>query len=246
MLETIIVVILVIVFWNPIFMNTIGPFIIWKTQKIPTDINFVPVDESKFISERNEIFRSYDKSLSESGFSNIGSSLMMDSHSTGHFRLYWNNENTIAAMVVNMVSKVEDITYLEVTQKYEDGVVIDVNNSPVPESYPKMDFKLVFRYPKLHSADEMVKILQNIKSQTKPGSTPVSISGGFKEVSEFIRKESDELLRLGMVKNEIDETGKRSLTLKGAFAMTFRSVPPGRRIRAYLSEKNARKFSESV
>ena len=59
-------------------------------------------------------------------------------------------------------------------------------------------------------------------------------------------RESDALLGMGIVKDEIDENGKRSLTLPGAFAMTFRSVSPGKNIWGYIKEKKAEKFVGNV
>ena len=221
---------------------------VWKTTKIMTDIDFISVDESDFLAARTLAFRSYDKDLTDIGFSVSGSSVVIDDQLKTHFRLYWSDELKMAAMVVHMVNQAaQEMTYLEIIQQYED-ICINVSNSTVPEAYPKMYFKLAFRYPKIQSAEEMIKILRNITSQKKPHSKPIDLNAknGFSEISKFFRKESDELLRLGLVKHKIDENGRRSLTLKGAFLMTFRIASPCKNLFEYISNKEAKKYYKNV
>jgi hypothetical protein len=52
-------------------------------------------------------------------------------------------------------------------------------------------------------------------------------------------RESDELAKRGYCYNEIDSDGKRSLTWKGAYLITWRSVFPGNRIRDYFDRMYA-------
>lgn len=248
MIEFLIVAVLVFVFWNPVVMNTIGPFIIWKTQKIPTDVKFCSIDESDFIASRNEIFLAYDLDLLQLKFKPIDSSLLEDSHTKSHFRLYWHPDIKVVAMVVTMESKAENITFLEFTQQYTDQTVLDVNNSIQPEAYPKIDFKNGFRFPKIKSAETLLKYHALLRSKVEPGADPVDfdVASGFAEVEDQIKRESDALLKMGIVTKEIDENGKRSLTLSGAFAMTFRSVPPGKNIWGYINENRAEKLIGEV
>ena len=65
------------------------------------------------------------------------------------------------------------------------------------------------------------------------------VSNSFQEVEFFLKKESDALLESGLVKKEIDTEGKRSLTLQGAIALTYRSIPPGKNIWGFITEKRA-------
>jgi hypothetical protein len=48
MSDTLLYAVLVFVLWKPLAMNTIGPLIVWKMVKIPTDIRFPQVDEAAF------------------------------------------------------------------------------------------------------------------------------------------------------------------------------------------------------
>lgn len=242
MLETILVIAFVVVFGIPIFANTIGPFIVWKTQKLPAVVEFQTIDNEEFMLERNAKFQEYDKSFEELRFSCVGSSILQDKHTDSHFRLYWHNDLKVAAMVATMKSKAEEMTYIEIVQQYFDGSALGVSNSPNPEAYPELDFKLSYRFPKVVDARALLHTHQKLKTAYKPQSVvkDYDVSRGFFGVEEFLRKESDALLSKGVVNETIDSEGKRSLTLFGAFCLTFRSVPPGKNIWAFITERRAR------
>ena len=242
MLETILIIAFVVVFGIPVFTNTIGLFIVWKTQKLPAVVEFQTIDNEKFMLERNAKFQEYDKSFEDLDFNRVGSSILQDKHTDSHFRLYWRSDLKVAAMVATMKSKAEEITYIEIVQQYFDGNVLGVSNSPNPEAYPELDFKLSYRFPKIVDARALLHVHQKLKAAYKSQSVvkDYDVSRGFAGVEEFLRKESDALLSKGIVNEAIDSEGKRSLTLFGAFCLTFRSVPPGKNIWAYITERRAR------
>ena len=47
MLETILIVILLFIVGIPIFINVIGPFIVWKTQKVPAIVKFQALEDDE-------------------------------------------------------------------------------------------------------------------------------------------------------------------------------------------------------
>jgi hypothetical protein len=244
MIEFIIIAAVILVLFSPVVMNTIGPFIVWKTQKIPVIVRFPAMESSDFIKSRNEEFLNYDLDLKKMKFDVLGSSLLEDLHTKSYFRLYWNPSIKLAAMAVTMTSKSKEITFLEFTQRYKDETVLNVNNSVQPEAYPKIAFKQMLRFPKIRSAELLLEYHSILKSKIKAKNDPVEfdLANGFFEVEKHIKREADALLEMGLVKNEIDENGKRSLTLKGAFIMTFRSVSPGKEIFGFLSKRQAMKL----
>lgn len=248
MIENILIIIACIVFGIPIFINTVGPFIVWRTQRLPTKVTFLPIDNDDFLKERNSAFLEYDKSLQEIGFEVVGSSLLQERHVDSYFRLYWSLEKQVTAMTVTIKSKAEEITYIEFSQKYSDGSVLDVSNSPRPETYPTLEFKHSYRYPEKLDTGDLLAAHTRLKGNIKNGvsATNYDLSRGFGEVEDFFKKESDALLHKGIVKPDIDEEGKRLLTLFGAFSLTYRAVPPGRYIWGYLTEQRAKKALTSV
>ena len=244
MLELLLVLVLLVIFWNPLVMNTLGPIIIWRTQKIPAEVRFRPVDETGFLLARNEEFKRYDRELTALNFDVQGSSILEDSQTKSYFRLYWDKENFLAATVVSMESKLEEVTYVEFSQIYEDGSVLDVNNSKKMEVYPEIEFKKVFNFFDIRSVSELLKCFNKVKGKLRSDTCPVSIntSRHFSDIERFIRKESDALTSMGFLKEPIDAEGWRSLTLAGALSMTWRSVPPGSKIVGYFKKKRQEKL----
>lgn len=229
-------------------MNTIGPFIIWRVQKLPADIKFFAQNDYEFIEQRTDEFKNYDSSILALGFSPVGSSTLKDSHSDSYFRLYWNRELQVAAMVVTIKSNVEEMTYFEFNQSFNDESCLSVSNSSTPECYPKLKYKKAYRFPQILEVDELLAIHTKFSEVERKLLIPrdYDVENGFKEIEIGFRKESDALLDKGIVKPEIDSKGKRSLTLFGAFQLTYRAVPPGKKITAFFTELRAKNALRNV
>lgn len=248
MLENIIIIIAGFVVGIPILMNTIGPIIIWKTQKLPAIVQFDPVNNEIFIKERNSEFIKYDESIKQLGFEVLGSSVLRDNQTDTFFRLYWNPEIRVAVTVVTIKNNAHDLTYIEFTQKFNDGSMLDVSNSPRPEGYPKIDFKHAFRFPEITEPSHLLKAHLKLQKNIFKDMAPVAfeVERGFGEVEDFIRRESEALLEKGIVKRDIDPEGNRSLTLYGALLLTCTSVPPGVNIWGFITERQAKKALGNV
>lgn len=233
---------------NTLVMNTIGPFIVWKTQKLPANIVFEVIDGEVFIREASEEYIRLAESLEALDFSCIGSSVLSDTDSDTFFRLYWNPELRIAATCVSGINVLGETVYIEYSQKYSDGSMLDVSNNPVTEAFPKLNIKTSYRYPLVFDARELLEIFIKLRDGYKSSSVPIDfdIDGGFKEVESFMRRESDELIDKGIVKPEIDSEGKRALTFYGAIYLTYRAVSPGKNIFGYFAENEAKRALRRV
>lgn len=232
----------------PLLIYLFGPIIIWKSQKIPTRVKFQPLDEDTFMNQRNEKFREYAQSLEQLGFISVGSSILQDRHTDSHFTLFWQQKTRLAALVTTIKSKVDELTYLEISQKYTDGSILDVSNSAIQEAYPQLDIKRAYRFPKMGRADELLHAHAKIRVQVCSDlhALDYDISQGFQAIELFLKKESDALLEIGLVKKDIDSEGKRALTLWGAFVITYRAIPPGKNILGFVTEKRAEKVLQKL
>ncbi len=47
MLETMLIVILLLIVGVPIFINIIGPFIVWRTQKVPAIVKYQALEDDE-------------------------------------------------------------------------------------------------------------------------------------------------------------------------------------------------------
>ncbi len=241
-------IIIGVIFVPLILMNVIGPFVIKKVQKLPARISFNKHDEEEFLLNRDEEFHSLNGQIRNLGFEYIGSSFMEDSHIQTNFSLYSNENELTCAMVVSIVSKVKSITYVEYSQAYSDGSMLDVSNSDQVSPYPKMDLKLAVRYPEITDPEQLYIVFNKLKKSLNNSSSPIPYDKetGFKMVEEFMAKESNVLVSKGYCKDEIDENGQRSLTFKGACVLTWKSVIPGKSILNKLNLAYARKILKNA
>ncbi|OWL89781.1 hypothetical protein [Halopseudomonas aestusnigri] len=229
---------------GPFFMNIVGPFIVWRTQRIPTIVQFELVSDDDFFERCTEGVPYFDEQMIDAGFVVVGNSSLHDSHTDTWFRVYWHAQLKLAGTVVGIsATNQPDLTYCEFSQKFSDGRWLNVSNSNRPEAYPALPIKQSCQFPEVQVVEQLLSLHAQLRQRLKGGLQPVDYQAeqGFAEITAFLREESDALLDKGLVKPEIDADGKRSLTLYGAFVMTWRSVWPGRAIVAALKRRGAKR-----
>jgi hypothetical protein len=227
---------LALFFGAEIFKNTVGPFIIWRVQKPPAEIRFESLEESDFTPETVAALTAWDEPLQALGFRPVGLSKMLGNRVNTCFRLFWNPTLRKSATVI-----CGRVSYLEFSQLYTDGSVLTVSNSPVQGAFPALDFKLYYRYPQMREAAPLAEIHEKLRAKFKPDAEALEIgeAGPLAKLERYIRRESDALVERGLVHEEIDAEGRRALTLRGAFAMTYRSIGPGKQIWARLTARRS-------
>ena len=173
---------------------------------------------------------------------------MHDTHTNTYLRLYWHDVLKLASTVVDMVGANQStLSYCELSQKYTDGRWLNVSNSNRSEAYPELPIKQSFHFPDARGVEALLALHRQLRSKVKREVQPVNYLGdqGFDEITLFLREESDALLAKGLLKPDIDANGKRSLTLYGAFVMTWRSVWPGRVIATLVKQRVAKRWLHS-
>lgn len=225
-------------------LNLLGPIFIKKVQRLPARIRFTGHDENEFLLSRDDEFIKLDSEIKSLGFDYIGSSFMKDTNTETNLSLYTNETDLTCAVLVSIVSRVKTITYVEFSQLYEDGSMLDIFNASQVSPFPNMDLKIALRYPDIKSPQELYSVFLRIRNYLKNTARPMAYgkSKGFKHVEDFMARESDELVKRGYCFNEIDTEGKRPLTWKGAYLLTWRSVFPGSRIRDLIDRSYASKM----
>ena len=204
---------------GPLFMNIIGPFIVWRTQKIPTIVQFELVSDDEFFERCTEGVPYFDEQMIDAGFVVVGNSSLHDSHTDTWFRVYWHAQLKLAGTVVGIsATNQQDLTYCEFSQKFSDGRWLNVSNSSRPEAYPALPIKQSFQFPDVLVVEQLMSLHAQLRQRLKGDLQPIDYQAeqGFAEITAFLREESDALLDKGLVKPEIDADGKRSLTLYGA------------------------------
>lgn len=243
---TVFAVALAVLVLGPVLLSyTLGPFLIWRQQKLQTVFAFEPLAWDSFLAERNAVFQGHAAALEELGFTRVGASTLRDSHSTSWFGLYWSAEYRLAAMIVSIDNPVQALTYLEFSQKYSDGSILNVSNSHMLGAYPDTARKITLLCPALQQAEALLAAQQQIRQSLVSGSyLPVDypVESGFAEVERLLQQESDSLVQRGLAHEAIDADGKRALTFWGALVMTYRQLPPWRQLLLWHNQQRARRL----
>lgn len=225
-------------------MYVVAPIIIYRSQKVPGRVKFLKLDENEFLNARSEIFSNLDSQIKALDFEYVGSSKLEDTHNTAYFSLYSNKKSCTTGMLVTMDNNVNSFTYAEFSQLYSDGTMLDVSNASVAPVYPRMPLKIAARFPDINELEDLYGALLKLKSSLNntSASVPYGSAYGFDKVEEFMGRESDELVKMGYCREDIDDDGKRSLTLKGAFIFTWKNVFPIKQIYDALDQSYSRKM----
>ena len=111
----------------------VGPVLVWWNQRFPERYRFNLLDSEKFLSERKPVFTRLHEEIQAENFEYIGSSELMMSNVSVYFSIYNNFDKKIACTLVTAHSIPEDTTYIEFTQMYEKGSVLNgfVNLNPI-------------------------------------------------------------------------------------------------------------------
>lgn len=215
-----------------LLMNLLGPLVIRRTQTLPGRVHFEPIEPETFFADRDAGFRRHDEAVRALGFSFLGASHMTDDKTDTWFALYAHPGDHACAMVVSLVNPLKRATYVEFTQVYDDGSVLNVNDGPVPSPYPRWDRKLVARFRDVHEAGELHARFLCIRAGIANSACPVPLepARAFEAVERHLADESDHLVAQGYCLPAIGPGGRRALTLKGACLLTWRSIFPGKRL----------------
>lgn len=231
-----------------IALNLLGPLLIWRTQKLPARIRFKPHDEAGFLADRDDDFRRLDGDIRALGFGYLGSSYMRDTHTEANFSLYTHPGDQSCAMVVSMVSKVKSFTYVEFTQIYADGSLLSASNIGMASTYPRMAVKIAVRFAEVADPRELYARFRSLRAglRNSARAVPYSADEGFRMIEDHLDHESDVLVEMGYCHPQVDAEGRRALTLKGAYLLSWRSIFPGKGLTGWLDrQRSARLLAQA-
>ncbi|MDC0660922.1 hypothetical protein [Marinobacter sp. SS21] len=205
----------------------IGPILVYMSQKMPEAFRFKLLDQDDFLSERTETFKSLHETIINQGFEYIGSSEINQSHSNMYFSIYNNYELEIACTLSTAHSAAQESTQIEFTQMYSDGTVVNINNNPIINVYPKSFQKLCFRFPDVNDFGQLLDIAMKLISAHKTEAKKVTFDRGheFPTIEDHLTDELKLLISKGWVSSKVNNEF-RKLTIKGAILMTWQLCWP--------------------
>jgi hypothetical protein len=161
---------------------------------------------------------------------------------TSYFGLFTNDADKTSGMAAFIRhASGRTVQYCEFSNKYSDGHVINVNNSPMMGGY-KNPNKSTYRYPKVDSIKKLYEINNWVNSQDMKAAYRLGLVKG-RELAMVCDHLNDEIrLQADYGYYFSDESHSRyRLTWKGAIIMTEKQVIPIKNILTFLDLRSARK-----
>ena len=217
-----------------IIMYGLMPLLILAQNKLPAHYKLEPLDEKTFFSESATDFQSLFDEIKSNGFRYVASSILTQQETQTRFSLFVHNEKKLSILLTQISNpNVSTVLSFEVGQLYDDDTMLDVVNAPIAGAYPKSSYKVTFRFPEITTVKELVQAAERIAKGYLSTKTAVTLEPGqeFKKISELLNKEQNELIEKGYVQPDI-QNDQRSLTLKGAYFMTWKMLWPVKQILA--------------
>ena len=216
-------------------INGLAPLLVLKQVKLTARVHFEVLDEEAFFADRDARFHALDMEIKSLDFEYVGASLFRDLTTTSHFCLYANHTTRTVATLIVMTTESKTLTYAEFSQRCGDEVIVGVCNADQVSIYPRLPIKVMLRDPKIDRMEELYAMLLRLRDALGryPMALPLDRDRYFQVVEEFVERESDELVKLGYCQAAIDEAGRRSLTVKGAYLLSWKLLFPGNVIKGW-------------
>ncbi|MEK6742855.1 MAG: hypothetical protein AABZ15_04570 [Nitrospirota bacterium] len=160
---------------------------------------------------------------------------------SSYFALFMDKQNKTSSMAAVLRPKSgRTVRYYEFTNKYSNGRVINVNNSPMMGSYIHPD-RSSYRYPDTDSIKHLYEINNWVTSRDKRAINPMGYVRGreLEMLCDAFNNETRLQEKLGYLYLTENKT-RFMLTWKGAFIMTEKNVFPIRNILAFLDLRSAK------
>lgn len=169
------------------------------------------------------------------GFQFVGNGLLADftPNVTTYFSLFRHVESGLAGTATWMESPQKNISYLEISQLFDDGTSLNVNNSPVSLTWRLPD-KFFYRFPWQTDLKRLFQLHQFIRQgelKQKVGKR-VEMGKEFDVVAQFTYEEGQKMQKLGAYQIGSDST-RLVLTWSGAVNAVWANTFPGKQIFAF-------------
>ena len=231
MLENVLYFIIIFLFIQFIF----APLLIWKQQKLPTKYHLLPLSREELERRSDSIYQALGLQITDLGYHYIDSAYFQLQQTETLFSIY---RHPVHTSMVSLVSITNPNTprnlYIAVSQLFDDDTLLEVINSSIAGVYPKSPRKAAFRYPEIKDISELVTITETIMRQYLHSKNPIPLPEGteLSLIERFLNEEQEELIERGYIQSNTTDEGK-SLTLKGAYLMTWKLLWPLKQLLSY-------------
>jgi hypothetical protein len=221
--------------------HLLGPYLVWKNERVPVKYQFLPVEVSAFLNQQAPDVRDTVARLEGLGFVPCASSTLTRSNLQASFLILRHKTESCSAMHVVFSHARGSIHYTEFNQRFSDGSMLDVMSCQSPSVYPDHPKKMLYRFPGM-PVTELYDAFNRIKGRLSRRKTPLPREPGqeLADLARWMDLEVVDLIERGYYHRTVHD-GHHRLTLKGACLFTWRMVWPWKPLLTYLELSRARR-----
>jgi hypothetical protein len=239
------------------FMVYVGalPLLIWKTFKQESEPTLQLIDPATcpLPPDVQQNFDRAEVELIPAGFEVTGTLFLPSSvpNVKPIVRLYVNRPQKDMAMVASIFTESQSAPqhhkYVEFCTRFADGLEINTGNTEVVGSFPPRPQVSTTHYPWIKSAAELYRVHQAVLRLKAPGAAKALTfereyhGDGAAYLAAGIKRELAEAANAGYVYLD-SATGQYRATLKGAYLMTWKQLPPFKQVVETLRRKRAERL----
>jgi hypothetical protein len=232
--------------WAVLFVlalqHLLGPYLVWKNERVPATHEFPPQDVNAFLSQQMPAVREAVAELGTLGFVPAAVSVLDKTNAKSSFLVFQHNTEPTSAMLVIASWAKGSFFYTEFTQRFADDTVLDVMNSPMPSLFPANKAKHVYRFPGMQ-IPELYEAIKKLRRRHLSHKTPVRSLGIGSELTDLARwmdLEVASLIERGYYRLA-GNSNQNCLTLKGACLFTWKMAWPWKPLRNVIEVARARR-----
>ncbi len=221
----------------------ITPLLLKRRTRFPLVRALRTLDTQPIVAELDAQDLIALQALAELGFEPVAATSMDENAMQASLLLFQSLADTAALNVSTLKHDSGlQVQYVEFVQEFEDGMVLDVNNSDISSVFPTSREHHIYRYPHV-SVSELFSCFNRLRQaaggrrtmiQTLEQADPVL------NVERRMNRELESLVRVGyLVKSS--SSSDYSLSLGAAFSLAFKIAWPVRQLRNALEIRRAQR-----
>lgn len=210
---------------------------------VPTRIVLPSYDKELFSVEQNEEHIAYGREMEKAGFAYLGSTVIGRSNGLDiALSFYLQQELGLLGSVATVPGSMEESTYIEMAQRYEDGSSLLVSNADRSLLYPFSELNMYYRFSYVMRVETLVSMIEELREKHKKGLKVLfpERREGMHIIEKAIREASERLYANGLCRPEIDKKGRRRLSARGALMMLIKKTMPGQALWEKLFMRSAK------
>lgn len=210
-------------------LNVGAPLLIWRTQRIPARPRIDPLAVETLLAGHGGHLRLAEAQLQALGYVVADAGSLQMGPTRAEFAVYTHGTDPSSASLTRLTHGGKPQDYVEFTQVYADGSMLDVNNAKVINAYPRLAGRRRIGLPDIDDVIELHRVFRALRNQRNDGAQhhAPAPEGICRLIERSIAAEADALQQMGLCHCAVDAEGMRRLTLYGAYRISWKFLFPG-------------------